>query len=88
MIKVGNKVKKDVTITKLTSNIISHEHDPHEHDFVSTYLTNSKYSFLNCLTCNAYFCSLCGRMLDNIMDSKCSVRRRAHSCVHELSTGI
>jgi hypothetical protein len=83
MIKVGNKVKKDATITKLTSNIISHEHD-----FVSTYLTNSKYSFLNCLTCNAYFCNLCGRMLDNIMDSKCSVRRRAHSCAHSLSTGV
>jgi hypothetical protein len=83
MIKVENKVKKNVTITKVTSNIISHEHD-----FVSTHLANSKYSFLNCLTCNAYFCSLCGRMLDNIMDSKFSVRRRAYSCAHELSTWI
>jgi hypothetical protein len=83
MIKVENKVRKDATITKLTSNIISHEHD-----FVSTPLDNSKYSFLNCLTCNAYFCSLCGRMLDNIMDSKFSVRRHIYSYAHELSTGI
>ena len=83
MIKAENKVKKNVTITKITSNIISHEHD-----FVLTHLANSKYSFLNCLTCNACFCSLCGRMLDNIMDSKFSVRRRAYSCAHELSTWI
>jgi transcription initiation factor IIE alpha subunit len=83
MIKVEDKVRKDATITKLTSNIISHEHD-----FVSTHLDNSKYSFLNCLTCDAYFCSLCGRMLDNMTDSKFSVRRHIYSYAHELSTEI
>ena len=73
MIKVKNRVKKASTITKLANNLLSHEHD-----FVLTNLDNNNYSFLNCLTCNAYFCSLCGRMLDSIMDSK-SLRRCTHS---------
>jgi hypothetical protein len=79
MIKVKNRVKKASTITKLTNNLLSHEHD-----FVLTHLDNSNYSFLNCLTCNAHFCSLCGRMLDNTMDSK-SVRRCTNSSVTSLS---
>ena len=73
MIKVKNRMKKASTITKLANNLLSHEHD-----FVLTNIDNSNYSFLNCLTCNAYFCSLCGRMLDSIMDSK-SLRRCTHS---------
>lgn len=79
MIKVKNRVKKASTITKLANNLLSHEHD-----FVLMNLDNNNYSFLNCLTCNAYFCSLCGRMLDDIMDSK-SVRRCTHSKLTSLS---
>ena len=43
----------------------------HEHDFVSEENT----CFVLCLTCNMFFCRLCGRELKNPIDSIFHVRR-------------
>jgi hypothetical protein len=50
-----------VTTTKLSSNSML----AHEHDFVSAEFRNTNHCIIHCLTCNAYFCSLCGKMLNN-----------------------
>jgi hypothetical protein len=51
-----------VTATKLSS---SNSMLVHEHDFVSAEFRNTTHCIIHCLTCKAYFCSLCGKMLNN-----------------------
>jgi hypothetical protein len=53
-----------VTTRKLSSNSSS-TMLMHEHDFISAKFKNTDHYNIYCLTCYAYFCSICGKMLKN-----------------------
>ena len=37
----------------------------HEHDFIPVKNTREGNSFIQCLTCDAYFCQSCGKSVNN-----------------------
>jgi hypothetical protein len=51
---------------------------PHEHDFILVRINNSTRLFFKCLTCDIYYCKLCGKVLnsraDSILHQKCIYR--------------
>lgn len=63
MTKIENKVKPvTANITKVSNRMLL----AHEHDFVSATTTakgTNRSLFFRCITCNAYYCHMCGKVL-------------------------
>ena len=38
----------------------------HEHDFIPVEINKENCSYVQCVTCNSYFCQSCGKLLNKV----------------------